>query len=143
MSGLHSKYTVGADRLGVISAVICTIHCMVVPALLLSKYAMGSLLFEAGHDGVHHAHALPVWWELLDYVFLAVGFFAVYHAAAHAATRRIRLSLWLSWSLLAIGVFFHNSFHWVVYFASASLITTHVFNIRKHRAGSTKSYYLK
>lgn len=124
-----NKYTAGADKLGIASAVICTIHCLVVPMLFLLKYwwtnTTGKALF--GTSG------LPSWWETIDYLFLIVGFVAVYHASAHASGRYIKLSLWLFWLCLAIAVVFEHTLHWMAYIASIGLITTHFINIRNHK----------
>ena len=76
---------------------------------------------------------LPKWWDKLDYVFLFISLVAVYHAASHAATRNIKLLLWLFWVFFAIAIVFQPVMHWMAYIASAGLIGTHVTNIRKHR----------
>jgi len=129
-----NKYTAGADKLGIASAVICTVHCLVVPALFLFKYwwtnTTGKTLFSGG---------LPVWWELFDYLFLIVGFIAVYHASSHAAGRNIKKALWFFWCCLGIAVVFENSLHWMAYIASAGLIGTHFINIRKHQKNAMKA----
>lgn len=125
---MGTRYTSGADRLGIMSAVICTVHCLVVPLLFLLKYwwtnAMGKTLWGGG---------LPSWWESFDYLFLVVGFIAVYHASSHAAGKGIRLSLWFFWACLAVAVIFEDTLHWMAYIASAGLIVTHFINIKRHR----------
>jgi hypothetical protein len=118
-------YTASADKLGVASAVICTVHCLAVPLLFILKN-----WFQFNSAG---AHLLPAWWETLDYVFLFVSFLAVYHASAHAASKKIKTSLWVFWVCLVIAIFFAHQLHWMAYIASAGLVLTHVANIRKHR----------
>jgi hypothetical protein len=131
-----TKYTPGADKLGIASAVVCTIHCLLVPLLFLVKYWL-SASGNADHLGltsIHHGdRLLPSWWETLDYVFLVVSFVAVYHAASHAAGKWIKISLWLFWLCFAIAIFFEASLHWLAYLSSAGLVATHFINIRRHR----------
>jgi hypothetical protein len=123
-----SKYSSGADRLGITSAVICTVHCLVVPSVFLLKYwwtnTSGREFWSSG---------LPAWWETLDYLFLIIGFIAVYHAASHASGRGVKLSLWLFWLCLAVAIVFEDKLHWMAYIASAGLIVTHFINIREHQ----------
>ncbi len=125
---MGSRYTSRADRLGIMSAVICTIHCLVVPVLFLLKYWWTSSMGTAPWGG-----GLPSWWESFDYLFLIIGFIAVYHASSHAAGRYIKVSLWLFWSCLGVAVVFEHTLHWMAYIASAGLIFTHFINIRKHQ----------
>ena len=124
----HShKYTPGADKVGIASAIVCAVHCMVVPLLFLFTYSLRQA-------DVHHSHhtLLPGWWESLDYVFLAIGFYAVYHASRHAASRGVKRALWLFWLCLATSVIFQEQLHWLSYIASIGLIVTHFVNIRLH-----------
>ncbi|GAA4469821.1 hypothetical protein GCM10023093_29960 [Nemorincola caseinilytica] len=125
-----SRYFSGADKLGIASAVICAVHCLVIPAIFLIKYSWADSVADV-HAG-HHA-GLPAWWHVLDYVFLVVGFVAVLHASSHAPARGVKLSLWFFWLCLAVAVVFEEQLHWMTYLASAGLIATHFFNIRSHR----------
>lgn len=102
---------------------------MVVPLIFLVRFSLTDTTVAHVHAG---HHILPGWWESLDYVFLAVGFYAVFHAAGHAASKAVKKLLWLFWVCLAAAVVFHAHLHWLSYFASAGLIGTHLFNIRLH-----------
>jgi hypothetical protein len=124
----HShKYDPGADKVGIISAVICAVHCLVIPAIFLLRYSLVDSGATAGWGS-----GLPHWWETLDYLFLAVGFYAVYHAVRHTVSRGIKRSLWFFWLCLAVAVIFEDKLHWMAYIASGGLVITHFINIRKH-----------
>ena len=114
------KNFINADKAGIASALLCTVHCMVIPALFLIKVWWGA----------NNLINVPPWWERIDYFFLIISFWAVYHAAAHARAVPIRLSLWLFWGVLAVAIIFEKSLHWLAYIASAGLITTHFINLR-------------
>lgn len=121
------KYSSGADRVGIISAIVCGVHCLIIPAVFLLKYSIAD-----GAEAAGWGVGLPHWWEWLDYIFLAVGFYAVFHAVRHAPSRWIRVALWIFWLFLAIAVVFEDTLHWMAYLASAGLVTTHFLNIRNH-----------
>ena len=111
---------VNADKTGIASAILCTVHCLVVPAyFLLQKWWVTA-----------NTTLLPGWWEWLDYAFLLISFSAVYHASTHAGNKLIKISLWISWIVLAIGILVPQ-LHWVTYLASAGLIATHFINLRQ------------
>ena len=113
-------HTVNSDKTGITSALLCTVHCMVIPALFLVKY------WQADNN----AFTLPNWWEKLDYVFLAISLWAVYHSAAHARFVQVKISLWFFWCLFALAVVFDKTLHMLAYVASAGLIVTHLINLK-------------
>lgn len=117
----HKHNHTGADVLGITSAILCTIHCLVIPALFLLKFWWTDKT----------VNPLPSWWGMIDYFFLVLSFVAVYHAAGHAGSRRIKRSFWFFWGCLAVAIFFENALHWMAYIASAGLIATHILNIRR------------
>jgi len=124
----HKEHSTGSDVLGITSAILCTIHCLLIPALFLLKFWWTD----------HTAYTLPTWWESLDYFFLVLSFVAVYHSASHASTRAIKISFWSFWTCLAIAIVFEQVLHWMAYIASAGLIATHFVNIKRSLAIKNK-----
>ena len=122
---MNEKVSTASDRAGITSAVLCTIHCLVIPVLFLLKFSFTD----------SSPLNLPSWWEQLDYVFLLVSFLAVYHSANHTPTRQIKISLWVFWAILAISIIFQAHLHWMAYIASAGLVITHFINIRNIKKG--------
>ncbi len=112
-----------SDKVGITSAVLCTIHCLVIPALFLLK----------GWYADSTTAKLPHWWESMDSIFLVISFVAVYHSSTHTKVKEIRMALWASWCLLALAIVFSSHLHWLTYVASAGLISTHFINIRRIR----------
>jgi hypothetical protein len=113
-----------SDKAGIGSAVLCTIHCLIVPVFFLIKYSVLS-----GNSGIN----LPQWWEKLDYFFLVVSFLAVYHSASHTRSTEIKISLWIFWGILAVAIIFESALHNLAYLASAGLVVTHFINIKRMR----------
>jgi hypothetical protein len=109
-----------SDTAGIASALLCMIHCLVVPVFFLLKFWLSENVISQ----------LPPWWEKIDYFFLLISFLAVYHSTSHTRFIEIRIALWIFWITLAIAILFAHSMHWMAYIASAGLIVTHYLNIR-------------
>ncbi len=119
---------VKSDKIGIVSAVLCSIHCLIVPVLFLVKVSWAQQ---------HRTVSLPAWWELMDYVFMVISFTAVSHSAGHTPFKIIKIFLWIFWVVLMISIVFSSLLHWMAYFASAGLIITHFMNIKKIRQRNT------
>jgi hypothetical protein len=113
-----------SDKAGIGSALLCTVHCLVIPVFFLIKFT-----WLQGNPAIN----LPAWWEKLDYFFLLISFLAVYHSAGHTRVREIKISLWIFWGILAIAIIFEATLHNMAYLASAGLVATHFINIRRMR----------
>lgn len=127
---------ISADHLGMISAFICMIHCLITP-VLFGAYAHSHKpikSFGPSHDffvdpNIWHPHD---YWHLLDYVFLAIGVVAVWSAVRHAHSRWIKGLLWASLALLSACIFmegYSELFANLLYAASGLLIFAHIINI--------------
>ncbi|GAB3325403.1 hypothetical protein GCM10027299_23470 [Larkinella ripae] len=75
-----------ADYIGITGSVLCIIHCLITPILLISS----TLLTD---------HTLRVGFLSLDYVFILVNIVAVFFASRRAREPYIKLGLW---SFLAV-----------------------------------------
>ena len=112
-----------ADYIGITGSVLCIIHCLITPVLLLTT----SLLQDS---------ALRVGYLSLDYVFIGVNIIAVYFATRHYAPVHIRVGLWGFLFLFATALLLEETapvFQYIAYAASAGLVITHLLNIRQHR----------
>ena len=119
---MNNEISTAPDKAGIASAVLCTVHCLIVPILFLIK-------FQIGDNNI--IYKLPSWWEQLDYVFLLVSFLAVYHAARHSKQMGLKVAFWIFWVILSVAILFQTYLHWMAYIASFGLVTTHVLNMRK------------
>lgn len=112
-----------ADYIGITGSVLCIIHCLVTPLLLMSS----SLL---------KVDALRFGYLSLDYVFICVNIVAVYFATRHFASPIVKACLWGFLSLFTVAILLEDVnevFEYVGYMASAGLVITHLVNIRFHR----------
>lgn len=115
-----------SDYLGIISAVICLLHC------LLGPLTVGA----AVHLHVHHGHTDTGHWFLdhrWDYFFLLLGLIAVWFSARHTQRRSMKVLLWFTYAALAGAILLESQawiFQYGVYAASLALISAHIYNLR-------------
>lgn len=112
-----------ADYVGITGSVLCIIHCLVTPILLISS----TLLSD---------HTVRIGFLSLDYVFIGINVVAVYFATRRATERYIKIGLWGSLALFATALVLedvHESFEYLAFAASAGLIGMHIQNLRTHK----------
>ena len=115
-----------ADYLGITGSVLCIIHCLITPLLVMTSTLLN-------HD------ALRLGFLSLDYVFIVINVVAVWSAARHTSPRSRRL-LWCGLGLFAAGLLLEDVsevFEYVAYSASIGLVVTHLANIRYCRTQHT------
>ena len=81
--------SIKADVVGVISSLLCLIHCFATPILFFSHSSISSEI-----------QLTPIWWETLDFSFLAISFLAIYRSTQTTTKRIMKYLLWSFWSLL-------------------------------------------
>ena len=111
-----------SNDIGALSSFVCLIHCMVSP-----------LFFVVQECTSFCCESTPFWWRLIDYIFLLISFFAVYHSTKTVKNKFIVYSLWISWSLLLI-VILNEELRYIdlpkfsIYIPAISLIILHLYN---------------
>ncbi|CCH02701.1 hypothetical protein FAES_4702 [Fibrella aestuarina BUZ 2] len=111
-----------ADYLGITGSVLCLIHCLVTPVLVMTSTLLS-------HE------SLRVGFLSLDYVFIAINIAAVWSAARHTS-RVIGRCLWAFLALFVAGLLLESTYEsaaYLAYAASLGLVGTHVANIRHCR----------
>lgn len=112
-----------ADYIGITGSVLCILHCLVTPVLLMTT----SLL---------HDEHLRIGFLSLDYLFIGVNVVAVYFATRHPIPVLIKLALWGFLALFSVAILLEDVnglFQPISYVASIGLVMTHLVNIRQHR----------
>lgn len=107
-----------ADYIGITGSVLCLIHCLITPVLLVTSTLMKDDLLRTSYLS-------------LDYVFIAVNIVAVYSATRHAPTQ-VRTSLWGFLALFALCIVLEDVsevFEYAAYVASLGLVGSHLYNI--------------
>ena len=113
------------DRLGAINSSLCVIHCFATPFLFLGQ-AQTSLV---------ELSTVPLWWQLLNYVFIVVSFFAVKRTVKNSSNQIVKSLLLATWVLLS-ALILNEEFEFMhmpellTYFAGISLASLHIYNLK-------------
>ena len=104
------------------ASTICMVHCILTPFLFIAQACSASC-----------CESTPIWWQLVDYLFLIIAFFAVYHAARTTTNKLIGKSLWVSWSVLLFVILnlklqLLDLPSFSLYVPALSLIVLHIYN---------------
>lgn len=113
-----------SDYLGIISAIICLLHCLAGPLTVGAAVHLHEHHDHSGHWYLDHR------W---DYFFLLLGFVAVWFSARHTQRRLMKGLLWFTYVALAGAILMESQawiFQYLVYGASLALISVHVYNLR-------------
>ena len=120
------KYTLKhADTIGAINSSLCVAHCFATPFLFLTQ-AQTSLV---------ELSTVPLWWQLLNYVFIVVSFFAVNRTVKNSSNQLVKSLLWVSWVFLS-ALILNEEFEimhmpeLLTYFAGISLASLHIYNLK-------------
>jgi len=139
-----------SDYIGIISATICLIHCIIVPiifAYYVHDHSSHSHSFGSGVEGSHgHHHLGSFGFFKVDFIFLAIGLVAIIFSSRHTSSKWIRFMMWTSYVILVCSVLMEEVnifFQVTLYAASVGLILAHVFNLkhlRLHLQGKEHSH---
>jgi len=118
-----SRISINSDSIGAMSSSLCLVHCIATP-----------LLFVIQPLGIQDNDA-PMWWQSVDYIFLAISFFAVYWSSKHTSENWMRYLFWAIWGLLTLGILNEKFelFHLpelVIYIPALGLVFLHLYNRR-------------
>ncbi len=120
---IHLEKTTDYDLLGTITSMLCMIHCIITPFLFAAQATVSTTCSEIS----------PMWWKVLDYLFLIITFFAIYYTAKSTVLKWLPNLMYVMWSLLALLVvnkFYHliNISHVVIYVPALCLAGLHLYN---------------
>ena len=120
------KYTLKhPDTVGAINSSLCVAHCFATPFLFLTQ----------AQTRLVELSSVPLWWQLLNYVFIMVSFFAVKRTVKNSSNELVKSLLWLSWVLLSVLIL-NEEFEimhmpeLLTYFAGISLASLHIYNLK-------------
>jgi hypothetical protein len=117
-----TDYSTKTDIIGASASLLCAVHCLIAPFLFLTQ---ASILVQ--HQNV------PLWYQILDYVFLFISFFAILYSIRSTTKKWIKTTLWLTWVLLTIAIL-NETFTLIhlselaVYIPAFGLIGLHIYN---------------
>ncbi len=80
---------VNFDRIGAIASTLCMLHCLATPIFFMASICSSSCCVNT-----------PVWWQVIDYIFLAISFFSILQATSTPGKTWVSTGLWINWFLL-------------------------------------------
>jgi hypothetical protein len=119
-----------SDNVGIISSVLCLIHCLLLPIAISAMSVVNHAHDHAHHHHHDHGHGSL---EALDYVFWVFSLIAVYYSMRQTTLNKVRLAFVLAGLLFTCGILFKEILpfgHAWSYAGSVCLILTHYYNMR-------------
>ena len=110
--------TIHPDNIGATFSTLCVIHCFATPFLFLTQSYM---------------LVVPGWSQALNYIFLALSFFAVYKTSQNSSNQIVKTLLFVFWGILAILLISEEFelFHlpeFITYLTGLTLAGLHIYN---------------
>lgn len=105
------------DAVGISAAVLCLIHCIVFPLLLIVPL------------GISHN-------PYIDLAFLCIGTVVVFRVTKKITNRWLKFLFWISVTLIFISVLTDLIFEIhipLIYLGTAGLIAGHIINFKNHK----------
>lgn len=111
-----------SDIFGAAASSLCLIHCLITPLLFVVQASAHSC-----------SESSPIWWRMVDYVFLVISFWAIHSTAKYTVLKWMPTVLYLTWVLLALmilnGAFeFFALPHYLLYIPALGLTFLHLYN---------------
>ena len=110
-----------SDKVGVVSSLLCLIHCLVLPAIISIEPLLSEFLFEELH--------------FVEYLFLALSFIAVYFSSKKSPVH-LKYIFYIVLGVFTLAILLEEQFTWMPYLAylgSVCLITAHLVNYYKYQ----------
>ncbi|MCG8574633.1 MAG: MerC domain-containing protein [Flavobacteriales bacterium] len=113
-----------SDSVGAFASTLCLVHCLATPLIFVAQSCSASCCSSA-----------PGWWYWLDYLFLAISFFAIYWSGKTTSKKWVKIVLWICWIAL-LGLILNEKMEWfavweeAIYIPSLSLVFLHLYNRR-------------
>ena len=110
------------DVLGTLASTLCLLHCIATPFFFIAQTCSATC-----------CDVTPIWWQIIDYIFLTISFFAIYWSTKTTTINWIKPALWLSWFALLV-VIFNEKIElfllpkFAIYFPAFALMILHLFN---------------
>jgi MerC mercury resistance protein. len=122
---MTSRKNIQSDLIGVIASGLCAVHCIITPFLFLAQSCSTTSC----------CGSTPSWWSSIDYLFIGITFFAVFHSGKNSSKPWIKYALFSIWGLLSILVLngkfnLLNISEWWKYLTAFGLISLHLYNLK-------------
>jgi hypothetical protein len=113
-----------SDYFGILASGLCLIHCFATPFVFIVRSCSSACCADA-----------PVWWKIIDYIFVIVSLVAVRQALKSSAKKLVKVGFIISWLSLFIlilneSLILFSMFENAVFIPAFFLIFLHFYNIK-------------
>ena len=81
--------SISSDSIGAFASGLCMLHCLATPIFFIVSACSSACCNNA-----------PAWWQWMDYMFLAISFFAIQNSSKSSSKEWVIQGLWINWSVL-------------------------------------------
>ncbi|MBB3696032.1 MerC family mercury resistance protein [Flammeovirga yaeyamensis] len=122
-----------SDQFGAVASFVCLVHCIATPLLFVAGSCASSC----------SAHNLPIWWKIIDPIFLFIAFVAIFQSTKNTSSTWMKPAMWTTWSFLAFIIINEKLgmielFEEIIYIPAIILIVLHIYNRKYCRCKATK-----
>ena len=134
---MNRKINSSSDLVGVAAGGICALHCMATPFLFIAETCSSTEINRC-------CQSSPGWWNSIDYFFIGISFFAVYHSSKNSTKAWLKYALFGAWGILSFFllngqiIFLNISESWK-YLTAFVLISLHLYNLKFCRCTEASS----
>ena len=112
------------DKIGIISSTLCMIHCIGTPFIFIAKSCSATCCSDA-----------PTWWLMIDYLFLIIAFFAIFHTTNSSTSQWLKILFWTTWTILLFSIADHTFSYYIFpknfsYFPGICIVALHFYNLK-------------
>ena len=120
-----SKTIPKSDLVGAVASGLCVVHCIATPFLFIAQSCSVSGCCESS----------PAWWSSIDYLFIGITFFAVYHSGKSTSKPWVKYAMYAAWVILSLLILneklvFSPIPEWWKYITAFGLISLHLYNLK-------------
>jgi len=121
---IKMKIDLHHDKLGIVSSTLCMIHCIGTPFIFFAKACQTTCCSGA-----------PVWWLVIDYIFLVISFVAIYYTTQKKINIWLNKLFWISWTTLLFAVIEHSFSlslvpNYFIYIPAFIIILLHIYSLK-------------
>ena len=116
--------TVKTDFIGAGASILCLIHCLATPFVFIAKSCSATCCAET-----------PIWWKVIDVLFLIISFGAIYQSAKNSSSTAVVRGLWFCWLVLSL-IILNDHINilslpeYSIYIPTIALVILHIYNLR-------------
>lgn len=118
------NYSLKVDYVGIVAGFLCLVHCLATPFIFIAKSCAITCCANT-----------PSWWHTIDYIFLVISCFAIYHSTKTSQKSWVKIGLWFNWfALLCIVanekleiIYLAKE---IIYIPSIAIVILHIYNLR-------------